>query len=338
MEKVLNCFACSEVIASSDVSYNDFGLSHYDLFENLSLRYCNNCGFGFAVPELSEESLNLFYENQYRDKSSTFYIDFSKKPKNYPKIRRSRNFSQIILGRVFCDFKKGDHFLNIGTGDGGSFRVAKAILKNPSLHSIEKSEGAKDYYSKYYGATSHEKLSAFSKDKRKAKMLLMSHTLEHFRLSDLDVLFAEITSALDDNGVIVIEVPHVDLRIHQNIRGADTPHLLFFNIESMEHLLNKYNFQILFIDTCDQEYTSVPINSPKMSGPVFAKVKSFLRTVFNHSPKWLKGFVRSAARMTYAPRTFLFTRLNEKVLGKLPQHTYGGNRICLRVVAQKKSF
>ena len=306
------------------------------MFNSLRLHHCTNCGFGFALPELSDEKLNLFYEKRYRAKDSTIYLDFTKAPKHsYSNIRGSRHFAQLMLGRAFSEFNKGDNFLDIGSGKGGSFRIAKALFTQPSLHAIEKSEGIKDYNSRYFQACSHDSLSDFISSGTKAKMILMSHSLEHFRLSDLADLFSEIRASLHESGVIVIEVPNVDLRIHKDIRGVDTPHLLFFTKQSLMLLLEKCNFDVLFIDTCGEEYINKNQDNNLVSGSVFLRIKHILKKQFNRLPMNVRSIIRSWHRSVYRPKRYINARLREKRIGKLPQQSYGGNRTCLRVVARK---
>jgi len=306
------------------------------MFRSLRLQYCTNCGFGFALPELSEEKLNLFYEQRYRAKDSTFYFDSTKAPKHsYSSVRGSRHFAQLMLGRAFSEFNKGDNFLDIGSGAGGSFRIAKALFTQPSLHAIEKSEGTKEYNSKYFQAYSHDSLCDFISTGTKARMLLMSHSLEHFRLSDLADLFSEIKASLHESGVIVIEVPNVDLRIHKDIRGADTPHLLFFTKQSLMLLLDKFNFDVLFIDTCGEEYITQSQDRNLMSGSFFLRIKHILKKQFNRLPMNIRNIIRSLNRIIHGPKQYIHVRLRENRIGKLPQQSYGGNRTCLRVVARK---
>lgn len=336
----LHCFVCFEKVSAENLPYNDIGWNQYKLFNNLKLYHCSSCGFGFSLPELSQERLNLFYEKEYRAKNSTFHLDFNKPlkikgSKIRKKIAGSRNFPQIVLARVFCKFDKGDHFLNIGPGEGGSFRMAKALLNQPSLHAIEKSEGAQEYYRKYFGVSSHDSLTDFIRIGKKAKILVMSHSLEHFRISDLNNLFIEISSLLDDDGVIIIEVPHVDLRVHANIRGADTPHLLFFSKQSLVGLLSKFNFDVLFADTCDEEYISNAQDQKKGLHSLSSKIKTPLKKIYNNAPISIQGLLRTLDRSMHFPKNYINARSPQQSIGKFPQHSYGGNRVCLRVVAKK---
>ena len=82
--------------------------------------------------------------------------------------------------------------------------------------------------------------------KDKIDVLLMSHSLEHFPINDTHILFQDIHNVLADDGIVIIEVPHADLRIsnfHKE-RLNDTPHLSFFSLESLSKLIDKSKFDL----------------------------------------------------------------------------------------------
>ena len=159
----------------------------------------------------------------------------------------------------------------------------------------------------------------------------MSHFLEHYRLSDLTQLFNEIKSALDKDGVLIIEVPHCDMRIHSDVRNNDTPHLLFFSKDSLSLLLQKFGFQVLFIDTVGEEYATFEENNKI----IYSKANVFktrFKPMYNKTPKGLQNVIRSLVRVYYKIKSSRL--LVDKYYPSLPQVTYGGNRDSLRVVAK----
>ncbi|MBT3235625.1 MAG: class I SAM-dependent methyltransferase [Bdellovibrionales bacterium] len=329
--QALHCFMCSNKISSAPLSYNDIGWTTNEQFLSLKIYFCSFCTFAFAFPELNPEDIHSYYAEQYRSPKSTFYINFNKKV--IPEINdlyNNRSFAQLTLARSFCTFDHGDSFLDIGPGKGGSFIIANAIFPAPALHAIELSKEADEYYKKNFNTTSHLSLTNFSKGERKAKIILMSHSLEHFCMSDLDILFKNIQTALHDEGVLVIEVPNVNMQVHQYVRGPDTPHLLFFTPKSLKALLIKYKFKVLFIDTCGPLY-----NLKKHESSVHP---ALLKKIFNNMPHRIQIYSRTIVR---------FFRLVWKYIQKplelisrnststtLPNHSYGGERKALRLIAK----
>ena len=57
--------------------------------------------------------------------------------------------------------------------------------------------------------------------------------------------FSNMHSALADDGVIMIEVPHMNFRkfCYKDIRYKDTPHLSFFSLDSLKKLVEIDRFQ-----------------------------------------------------------------------------------------------
>lgn len=106
--------------------------------------------------------------------------------------------------------------------------MAKLILPSPKLFAIELIDGASKFFSKKFDAITYRSIKEFiNNTNEKAKILLMSHSLEHYQYTDLEETLLDIQNSLDEKGVVIIEVPHCDLRIHKHIRGNDTPHTIF---------------------------------------------------------------------------------------------------------------
>ena len=138
---IMNCFVCGSTMSEKMHKYNDFAWNKSELFINLSIYHCDNCGLGFSFPDLALDDLGFYYSKIYRAKNSPFYFDFNKDVSKRIKISYSlagdRGFSQILLARFFTDFKNGDILLDIGPGKGGTFGLANLLLSNPKLYGIE---------------------------------------------------------------------------------------------------------------------------------------------------------------------------------------------------------
>lgn len=154
--------------------------------------------------------------------------------------------SQISLATKFTKFVSGDIFLDLGAGSGNSFQIAKTMLSEPELASVESSTSANKYYSEKFNVKTFSEINEFIKQGNLAKIILLSHSLEHFRFDEISSLLTQVASALAEEGVCVIEVPAANLIKDRDLLPNDSPHLLFFSIESLKLLLEKMNFQILF--------------------------------------------------------------------------------------------
>ena len=52
----------------------------------------------------------------------------------------------------------------------------------------------------------------------------------------------------------MIEVPHVDFRVHKDLRYPDKPHTIFFSQDSLCRLLVKFGFDIKYLHTLGEAY------------------------------------------------------------------------------------
>ena len=194
-----------------------------------------------------------FYAKDYRRSQSPFYIDFEKL-RTYPVEYDIRSIAQITLAKQFVIFNTGDIFLDIGPGRGGSFAVANKVLINPRSIGIELNQGATNAFKRLYGIETLPSFNTFIKQGLKAKIILLSHSLEHFKLSTLEDFLVNLKKLISNDGVVVIEVPLIDFRKHANFREEDAPHFLFFNLESLQLIFEKNHWKVLFINSCGYNY------------------------------------------------------------------------------------
>ena len=72
----------------------------------------------------------------------------------------------------------------------------------------------------------------------------------------------------------MIEVPHVDFRIHQDVRDFDSPHMLFFSKESLGGILADAGYEVIFLATCAAEYGTA-VSAGQRSSPIADFTKAF---------------------------------------------------------------
>ena len=347
------CKLCNGDISNSLIPYNNIIINNFSgLFDNLNLCYCTNCGLGTINSQIKNELIFNFYEFQYRAKNSPFHINF----KDVNDIHETfvcyshRTSQQLLLVKEFCTFESNDIFLDIGPGAGGSFYIASSLLNEPQLFGIEISNGASEFYNRFplNKINVLDSIEKFIELKKKAKVLLMSHSLEHYQIADLPDLFKNIKHAIDQEGILIIEVPNVDLRIHTKNRGADTPHLIFFSQKSLGILLEKYGFKVLFSNTCDQIYQEESNLTEQNS---LLKIKNLIRIFYNKVPFRIQTFLRKFKKVLNifshksnnpllpsnleTIKSIHTNREHQVVKVKIPDNeVYGGNRHCIRVVAK----
>jgi hypothetical protein len=321
MSKNSNCVLCKKITAKLVSKYLTNIWKENDIFINIKIETCTNCGIGIALPAPSQSKLVEFYANDYRRKGSPFYFDFNRRLK--PFSRNSRSIAQLLLGLNFVELLKDDIFVDIGPGQGTSFRELQGIVRENQIlcYAIELSKNADDYYKRLYGVRTYSDFKIFLKEvKRKPKLILSSHSLEHFNFEDAIELLNYLSSSISHDSYCVFEVPHVDLRVHENLRGSDDPHLLFFSKQSLKKMFQSCNFDVLFIETCGELYEKKHQSLNNLNKLKFLDIaiKNIFKTLLNLSPKFSNFFLDKFSKVKINDENF----------------RYGGNRKCIRIVAR----
>lgn len=320
----VTCPVCGSKNISRGHGYSNIYWPDIDAFNELEIICCNSCGFGFSWPELTDTEVEHFYVNDYRKKYSPFHVNFESLTK--PFNINVHALSQILLGKQFAPFYDGDCFVDIGPGEGGSFGAAALALTNPECCAIELNAGAASAFKRVYGIQTYTNAKSFIASGKRAKICLMSHSLEHYKLSWLTESLEELKTLLCKDGVLVIEVPLVDMRRHSELRTGDSPHFLFFSIDSIKTLFEKSGWTVLFCNSVADTYadwwksrTATP--SLQQPGKSFNRtIKDILKPSFSILPKTLQNIVKRIAKA-------------DSINVSGVQFSYGGDRTCLRLVA-----
>lgn len=291
-----------------------------DFFNKLKIIGCNACGFSFSWPELPDSDVNLFYKENYRRKDSPFYINFSKLKE--PFRLSSRSLSQVLLAKQFVDFKEKDIFLDVGPGDGVSFSVAINVLPHPQMCAIELNKGSSIAYKEVYGVSTFKNIKDVESSHIKAKIILLSHSFEHIKLTQLSYFLEKVKNIIDDDGVMLIEVPLVDMRKHKLFRSNDAPHFLFFSRDSIRTLFEKHNWNVIFLNSVSKKYSKDPKHISEATKNVFIKfLVSSVRKILKTIPLFI---VRALSK-------YIGPNINE-------DFSYGGDRTCLRLIVKKHNI
>ena len=321
------CAVCNSNKLRSIEYKNDWS----ELFNDMTILVCDDCGFGRSLPKIDSKSILDFYQNVYRSKNSPHYVDFSKKISN-PYFYRGRSISQLLLGYQYLHYKKKYNFLDIGAGLGKSFISAKEIFNdNVNLNAIEEDKEAKKYYRQHFkDVTIGSSISDFNNI---MDIILMSHSLEHFDIDDMQDLFKKIHNAMAENGILIIEVPNDDFRDYdfEKNRLKDTPHLSFFSLESLKKMLETLDFELCFIGPAFS--LKEDIYSQKNKTLNQPKIILLLRNVLQ-----VLGLHTLLARWKLNLYLKIRKNFGRDDFHKNINFQYNGNRSVLRCVLRKKSL
>jgi 2-polyprenyl-3-methyl-5-hydroxy-6-metoxy-1,4-benzoquinol methylase len=218
-----------------------------DIFGHLKIRVCHQCGFGFATPNLSRDSITRFYSTLYRSPGSPHYY----KGNRFHSWDYSEHvLSQLLLLLNFCDLREAESLLDIGCGNGLFFHVAERLAIKLQWVGIEpdpystpwlKSLGVEVHTTPFAPAS----LQSFFG--RKFDCIIMSHVLEHFHGNEVQTILTTAAGLLSQKGVLLCEVPHNDYRNYAQYRYGDTPHLSFFSRDSFELLCEESGLNVAFL-------------------------------------------------------------------------------------------
>ena len=336
----MKCCICGNPVSKNSIKYLHNSCKHesYDhLFTELSIKLCDKCGLGFAYPAPDSSLLADFYQTTY---------------KNNPNLERwidSNSISQLLTGKLFVDFNENDVFVDVGAGVGLSFVTASFLLENPKLVAIELKQKAITICKKrfpgikIYNSVKQAVISGF---RNSAKIVLMSHSLEHFSWDQIIETLEGVKDLLNDEGVLIIDVPNDDFRTQKkDIRKNDTPHLYFFSLESILLLLKLTGFKVLYhglfhkkiSDACNfnHQHNEKSLNEKNNKISTLLGLKQMLRSLISRlmplslKAKFKKIWSYRLVDINKLRREEIFTLL------KSPSFYSGSNRRVIRLVVKK---
>lgn len=243
-KKLLNCPICNNKINTKFFSlYKNISQTQTSIFDKKYIHRCFKCKFSFAYPFIKERDLNYYYKNSYN-----FMPDNINKNHNkyyYP----DRLISLILLTKMFIRFSKSDHIIDIGCDYGDSFYVIKKIIGNLNFTAVEpnkkchnnlKKLSVKFIINNLYNKNNFPKLNS------RYKLAILSNVIEHLNASKIKRFLLHVKKVIKKSGYILIEVPFEDVLYNKKKQHEHSPHLSFFNLESLKKILKTAGFKILY--------------------------------------------------------------------------------------------
>lgn len=335
----MNCLCCTDRIhVGSDLilDYRNTYFVDSEIFNKRQIIICKVCGFGALAAEPDSIEIQEFYTRQYRSIDSRHYFDFDKSGplKNID----PRSFAQIQTGIFFVDFATNDNFLDLGPGNGNSFSMASRLLPNPNLFGIEFNQGAERFYKDKYNVKTYRTLPQLIEQGIEFKMVVLSHSLEHFRKEELSEYISSLRNILSTDGICIVEVPNDDFRVERSrSRINDAPHLLFFSLDSIKMLLENHGFEVIYskivgVEKFPARRNPIKKDSSKLINLVTIK-NFFLRNVIVKKlrliVKKLRLVVESCIQRYYELNYYGYS---ENIL---TQFIPAENKDCIRLVIRK---
>ena len=217
---------------------------------------CRNCGFIHVIPIPSNQELNLFYNNEFYQKTKPNYIQGNEKEMNY----FNSTFDEKLVTIEKLISSKSKRILDIGSGPG--FFLRRAKRRGWDVIGVEPSPLACNYANKQNIPTIQKFFQEVTPNEiGKFDAIHTFDVLEHVN-NPIDII-KKAYSLLKKGGIIVVEVPNdfnplqklVQKKLkkkewwitlsHNSKNSAYIQHLNYFNFSSISDLIKHAGFKII---------------------------------------------------------------------------------------------
>jgi 2-polyprenyl-3-methyl-5-hydroxy-6-metoxy-1,4-benzoquinol methylase len=252
MKKVC-CYLCGS--SKSDILFKQEGHDPYlaKVYKSapdhdLNWMICNDCGFVYRSPALTEQELEILYKSYDQDEfSNTTPDEYFDKIMSFPN-EESENWQKIAwLKEVISNDERKDIFeaLDIGCGGGTLLYTAREELSLRSVSGVELNEVYADLARRRLDASILNQNYVSGLFKKQFDLLINTKVLEH--VADPLPFLKEMYDDLRNGGLLFIEVPDVSdmYSLPPTHERFWIPHIYFFSGNTLSALLRKVGFQIV---------------------------------------------------------------------------------------------
>ena len=208
-------------------------------FGDLRIDKCEECDFSYANPMPTEENLDYFYKNVYRQINRPPYWVTEKDEDSEIRYLDYKNLNYLLYISTLIDLKKIQNIYDFGAGFGDLGYAIKKKFPNVNLFCTEHDKQCAQILEKR--GYKNDQINNIDK---KFDLVITLHSLEH--LTNLEV-FSKFYEILKPGGMIFFEVPNCPEEYFSG-RPYDGPHLLFYTKKSIEKICKKFNFEVNRID------------------------------------------------------------------------------------------
>lgn len=280
LEILSSCPVCSGQVFESYLEVEDHSVSH----GTFKIVRCKKCNFLFTNPRPAQEKIASYYDSEnyisHHDEGDSVLSEV------YNMVRKLAVRSKLNL------LKKNDtevekEILDIGCGTG--FFLSSCKEQNWTITGTEPDHDARLAARKNTGSPIYESIFDPEFHDRQFSSITMWHVLEH--VHQLQETMTWIHHHLKPKGTLFIAVPNpqsYDAKLFGPYWAAyDVPrHLYHFTKETMEKLLQQFNFSIVDLKCMlfDSYYVSLLSNQYK-----YGKSK-ILNSILSGTLSNIKGF------------------------------------------------
>ena len=273
---------------------------------------CENCGVLNQYPQMSEEKLSKYYNSSYRNtghhlKINNQTLDFPLKfDQTGISFQRFYYFQKILEKTNFNISKK--IVLDYGSYQGAFLYACKKYYNNYTIGYDYNEEGLK-FSKQYLEIDEVFKTKDIYSDffPKKIDICTLIHVFEHLGNPNkfLKHLYNNI---LNQNGHVYIEVPDIE-----SSHYSDPTHCFTYSVESLKYVLQKNNFEILYINT-HKIFGITNKNIPRRNFQynLHCLARKGLKEKFNKFPNYgMKIYLKSKKNHSKIFNKYIFNKIKE---------------------------
>jgi 2-polyprenyl-3-methyl-5-hydroxy-6-metoxy-1,4-benzoquinol methylase len=207
----------------------------YDGISFSTIKKCNSCGFGVALPSVDQKSLDDFY------KTGSYWQGLHGGNRQQVTHEKAMAETRVNYCRKYLSGKSNTKILEIGSGHGYiSFWLDR--FKDFDVSSYDFIEPDPDKVRLTLSRKMRFKIHSIpdlSKVQEKYDFIFANHVIEHV-IDPVGFVFI-IKSFLNEDGIAYIETPHHDYEFKKDV----FPHTCFFAGKSFERLAKSVSVKTL---------------------------------------------------------------------------------------------
>ena len=282
--EVINYTECP-ICKSKNIALNLKSKDYFFTQESFDIYKCNSCIFLFTQGIPVEKEIGKYYKSEdyvsHSDNSKGLFNKLYHISRSY-----MLNYKKGIIEKFTKN--KPSNLLDIGSGTG--YFINNMQKNNWKVFGIEISDDAREYSKKNFNLNVENTDYLFTDKLKNIDVITMWHVLEH--VQDLDKYLKRLHELLNDYGWLFLALPNpnsFDAKYYKEFWGAyDVPrHLWHFTPETINNLIEKYNFKIVakkklpldafYVSILSSRYKGAAI--PMISG-MFVGFISYLKSLF----------------------------------------------------------
>jgi SAM-dependent methyltransferase len=258
------CVACASTSLTPVRDYRTESPAGRELFGSGSVYLCERCRLAQIVPVPSEDDLGKYYSIDYRQSGryGADVADAGAFPRdNLFYFNRGVSVADILEARVRERFGDAPSILDVGAGFGHILHALGKRFPRATRVALELSDPCVRHLSSIGVEVIPALLEQFEPRGRTFDVVILSHVLEHLRTPA--TAMRALRDLLSPRGLLYLEVPNIpvaSLKKYPDSKWApryDEPHITFFSMESLRHLIESQGLRVEWIDTAGPMYRDV---------------------------------------------------------------------------------